>query len=267
MSRVDASPSSSPLLSFRDVTFRRQGRVILDSVSFDVHAGEIVALIGPSGVGKSTLFRLALGFLRPDAGEIRVVGEETSRLDEAALTRVRENVGIVFQDAALFTSLDVEENVGFGLSEMKLPEAQLRERVRGALAAVGLTELRERMPDELSGGQAQRVAVARAIVTAPRVMLYDEPTQGLDPRLGLELVQQIRTLAETGVASLIVTHQLEYWRGPQQRIVLLDEGRIRYDGPAGRLGEVDDVFVRAFFGVLDHETAARTQRVVTAAAP
>ncbi len=247
--RTDADPpvSPDPLLAFRDVTFRRDARVILERVSLAVRAGEIVALIGPSGAGKTTLFRLALGFLRPDEGEIRVVGRDIAHLDESALADVRRDMGIVFQDAALFTSLDVEENVAFGLAEAGLPEAELHERVHRALAAVGLQHLGDRMPDEISGGQAQRVAVARAIINEPRVMLYDEPTQGLDPRLGLDIVDQVVRLSRGGVASLVVTHQIEYWHHCAHRVALLDGGRLRYDGPPDKLRSLDDQFVRSFF--------------------
>lgn len=238
-------------LAFRDVTFRWDEKVILDRVSLEVHPGETVALLGPSGAGKTTLFRLALGFIRADAGEVWVAGREITRLSERQLLPVRAQVGIVFQDGALFTSMDVAENVAFGIAESGLPPAELEARVHRALASVGLEELAHRMPDELSGGQAQRVAVARAIVAEPRIMLYDEPTQGLDPRRALDVVHEIVRLARTGVASLVVTHQLEYARKYADRIALLQGGRIAYDGPVDGLRSQRDPFVQSFFEVLD----------------
>jgi phospholipid/cholesterol/gamma-HCH transport system ATP-binding protein len=241
-------------LFFKNVTFRRGDRVILNDVTLAVRPGETLALIGPSGAGKTTLFRLALGFLRPDVGEVWVAGREISRLSERELAAVRANVGIVFQDGALFTSMDVSDNVAFGLAESSLPEAELQERVRRTLASVGLEEFGDRMPDELSGGQAQRVAVARAIVTEPRVMLYDEPTQGLDPRRALDVAEQIMRLSAEGVASLAVTHQLEYARKYAHRIALLQEGQIQYDGSVAGLRDLDDPFVHSFFEVLDNES-------------
>lgn len=247
-----------PPLSFVNVTFRRDARTILDDVSLSVHPGETVALLGPSGAGKTTLFRLALGFLTPDEGEVWVAGTEISGLGERELARVRANVGIVFQDGALFTSMTVADNVAFGLADSGLSEADQAERVRRTLAAVGMEEFAERMPDELSGGQAQRVAVARAIVAEPRVMLYDEPTQGLDPRRALDVVEQIRRLSRGGVASLIVTHQLEYARHYADRVALLEDGRIRYDGPVAGLRALDDEFIQSFFRVLDHTAPATT---------
>jgi energy-coupling factor transporter ATP-binding protein EcfA2 len=147
--------------------------------------------------------------------------------------------------------MDVEENVAFGLAESGLPDDEIASRVRRTLAAVGLEDFGERMPDELSGGQAQRVAVARAIINEPRLMLYDEPTQGLDPQRGLAVVEQIIQLANTGVASLVVTHQIEYWRQHCTRTVLLEGGRIQYNGPPRGLRSLNDPFVGSFFELLD----------------
>jgi phospholipid/cholesterol/gamma-HCH transport system ATP-binding protein len=245
-----AQPPSEPL-AFRDVVFRRDGRLILDRVSLSVPAGATVALLGPSGAGKTTLFRLALGFLKPESGEVWVNGREISDLDERALFDVRSDVGIVFQDGALFTSMTVAENVGFGMAETAMSEDDIRARVEKTLTRVGMETFADRMPDELSGGQAQRVAVARAIAAEPRVMLYDEPTQGLDPMRSLDVVEQIRRLARAGVASLAVTHQFEYARLYADRVALLEDGRIRYDGPVSGLRTLDDAFIQSFFRILD----------------
>jgi phospholipid/cholesterol/gamma-HCH transport system ATP-binding protein len=247
------APTAETLLSFQDVSLNRGERVVLDHISLDVAAGEIVALIGPSGAGKTTLFKIALGFLRPTSGEVWVGGREISKLSEKELAAVRGNEGIVFQDAALFTSMDVSENVAYGLADAGLPRAEIQERVKRTLAAVGLEGLEDRMPDELSGGQAQRVAVARAIISEPRIMLYDEPTQGLDPRRGLDVVEQIVRLSRTGVASLVVTHQLEYAKQYAHRLALLEDGHIVYDGPMDGLRKLDDSFARSFFELLESD--------------
>lgn len=238
-------------LVYRDVTVRLGGRTILERVNFEVAEGETVAIIGPSGAGKTTLFRLALGFLHPVSGEVWVAGREITRLPESKLADIRAQVGIVFQDGALFTSMTVRENVAFGLSETGLSDAEVQARVQRVLVAVGMEDFIDRMPDELSGGQAQRVAVARAIVTEPRVMLYDEPTQGLDPRRALDVAEQIQRLASTGVASVVVTHQLEYARRYAHRIALLQNGRIAFDGDEDGLRRLDDPFVRSYFEVLE----------------
>lgn len=247
--RSGAAPSE-PLV-FRDVTVAYGRKVIVDRVTLAVDEGETLALIGPSGAGKTTLFRLALGFLRPVSGEVWVAGREISRLSEKELASVRRELGIVFQDGALFTSMTVGENVGFGIAETAMPAAEKDERVRRTLAAVGMEEFIDRMPDELSGGQAQRVAVARAIITEPAVMLYDEPTQGLDPRRALDVVEQIMRLAKTGVASMVVTHQLEYARKYADSIALLQNGRIAYRGPVEGLRKLPDPFVQSYFEVLE----------------
>ena len=244
-------PPADVPLAFRHVTFTRDDRVVLADVSLEVHAGEVVALLGPSGAGKTTIFRLALGFLQPDEGEIWVAGREISRMSERELAPIRKNLGIVFQDAALFTSMDVSDNVGFGLAESGMPEKDLATRVRRTLAAVGLQDLGDRMPDEISGGQAQRVAVARAIIAEPLIMLYDEPTQGLDPLRALDVVEQVLRLAQTGVASLAVTHQLEYARQYADRVILIEDGRLFYDGSVEGLRVLENAFIRSFFEVLD----------------
>lgn len=246
----DRAPSAP--LAFRDVVIAFDEKVILNRVSLEVNAGETVALIGPSGAGKTTLFRLALGFLKPRSGEVWVAGREISHLRERELFEVREQVGIVFQDGALFTSMTVGENVGFGMPEGVLPPQELDARVRRTLATVGMEDFIDRMPDELSGGQAQRVAVARAIVAEPRVMLYDEPTQGLDPRRALDVTEQIARLAKTGVASMVVTHQLEYARKYAHRIALLLNGRIAFNGTVAELRQLQDPFVQSYFEVLEN---------------
>lgn len=253
MSETRSSAPPSAPLAFRDVVVAFDEKVILNRVSLEVNAGETVALIGPSGAGKTTLFRLALGFLKPRSGEVWVAGREISRLSERELFEVREQVGIVFQDGALFTSMSVGENVGFGMAEGALPPKELEERVRRTLSMVGMEEYIDRMPDELSGGQAQRVAVARAIVAEPRVMLYDEPTQGLDPRRALDVAEQIARLAQTGVASMVVTHQLEYARKYADRIALLLDGRIRFVGTVDELRRLDVPFVQSYFEVLEND--------------
>ncbi len=251
------APEEMPPLSFQEVTFRWGDRVILDRVSLDVRAGEIVALLGPSGAGKTTMFRLALGFLKPASGKVFVCGREISQMRERELAQVRQNLGILFQNGALFTSMDVAENVAFGLAESRLSEEVIAARVKETLEQVELEGFEERMPDELSGGQAQRVAVARAIINTPRVMLYDEPTQGLDPLRALDVVREIVRLSRTGVASLAVTHQLEYARQYAGRVALLEDGRIRFDGPVGELRRLDDPFIQSFFAVLDRERVVR----------
>lgn len=238
-------------IRFADVVVQMSGKTVLDGISLTVRPGETVALLGPSGTGKTTLLRVALGFLRPTSGEMWIGGHEISRLDERDLFDVRRNLGIVFQDGALFTSMSVAENVAFSIAEEGLDDDEIQRRVRAVLTSVGLEDLEHRMPDELSGGQAQRVAVARAIIAEPSVMLYDEPTQGLDPRRALDVCNEIRRLSQTGVASIVVTHQPEFARLFSDRIALLEHGRIQFDGTLDELRRFDDPFIDSFFEMLE----------------
>ena len=206
---VSPLPLDEPVISFRDVSLAFD-RPILRGVSFDLNPGETKVVLGGSGSGKTTLLRLILGLLKPDSGSVTVAGTDVTTLTEEELRPVRLRVGMVFQEGALFDSLKVAENVGFQLSEVEgLSEEEVENRVRQMLGFVGLASFYERMPSELSGGQRRRVAVARALAAQPEIMLYDEPTTGLDPITAstiTDLIVKVRDL--DGVSSLLVTHQL-----------------------------------------------------------
>ena len=167
---------------FQDVTLAFDDKVILDRVSFTLPRGQLKIVLGASGAGKSTILRLILGLLKPDAGAIYVAGERVDQMKERDLMHVRGKLGMVFQEGALFDSLTVRENVGYKLfEESHLPIDEVDARVMEVLGFVGLEDFRDRMPSELSGGQRRRVAIARAMAAKPRLLLYDEPTTGLDP--------------------------------------------------------------------------------------
>jgi phospholipid/cholesterol/gamma-HCH transport system ATP-binding protein len=198
-----------PIISFRDVQLSFD-RPILRGVSFDLALGTTKIVLGGSGSGKTTILRLILGLLKPDSGSIHVDGTEVGRLGEEELRPFRLKIGMVFQEGALFDSLTVGENVGYRLVEDgDMPEAEIEARVREMLGFVGLEKFYGRMPSELSGGQRRRVAFARALVARPQIMLYDEPTTGLDPITATtitDLIAKVRDL--DGVTSILVTHQL-----------------------------------------------------------
>ena len=198
-----------PVISFRDVHLSFD-RPVLRGVSFDLRPGETKVVLGGSGSGKTTLLRLILGLLEPDSGSITVTGTEVSGRSEEELRPVRLRVGMVFQEGALFDSLKVGENVGFQLAESgETSEEETDVRVQEMLGFVGLGTLADRMPSELSGGQRRRVAVARALAARPEVMLYDEPTTGLDPITATSITNLIVKVRDLdGVSSLLVTHQL-----------------------------------------------------------
>src|SRR6185503_13746648 len=168
-------------IEFHDVTMAYEDRVILDDVSFIVNPGETKIVMGGSGTGKSTILKLVLGLIKPQTGRILIDGEDVTVYSEGEMTAVRQKIGMVFQEGALFDSLSVYENVGFRLFEQGVPEAEIEENVRRMLRFVNMEDAMYMMPAELSGGMRRRVGIARALVGNPKLVLFDEPTAGLDP--------------------------------------------------------------------------------------
>jgi phospholipid/cholesterol/gamma-HCH transport system ATP-binding protein len=209
-SQTTAFEHQEPIISVKDLVFRRGRRTILDGISFDVRRGSIVAFMGPSGAGKTTVLQLISGQLRPDEGSIRVNGQEVSGMSHRELYRFRRNIGVLLQNGALFTDLTVFENIATPLREhADLPEALVRRLVMIKLNAVGLGGTEELMPHELSGGMARRIALARAVVLDPAIMMYDEPMTGLDP-IAVSTVRHLmrETNDALGMTSLVVTHNV-----------------------------------------------------------
>src|SRR5690242_19211192 len=203
-------PSSEIVLEFKDVELGFDRHLVLRGISFQLHRGETKVLFGVAGSGKSVLLKLALGLLKPDAGTITVLGNEVTAMREQDLYALRRKIGMVFQESALFDSLTVEENVAFRLMEEHLPPDEIRQRVTEALRFVELEHTLEKFPSELSGGMRRRVAIARAIVTQPEIILYDSPTGGLDPITSttiVELLLKQRDVYQT--SALMVTHRLQ----------------------------------------------------------
>ncbi len=197
-------------IEFDNVSIAFDEKVVLDGISFNLHHGETKALFGVAGSGKSILLKLAIGLLRPDSGRITVLGEEITSMTERQLFDLRRRVGIVFQESALFDSLKVWENVSFRLMEEKIPFDEIERRVHEALRFVELERTFDMFPSELSGGMRRRVAIARAIITQPEVILYDSPTGGLDPVTAnniVELIMKQRDVYKT--SALLVTHRLQ----------------------------------------------------------
>lgn len=266
-----AMAAAGPVIEFDRVSLAFDDKVILKEVSFRLERGAMAIVLGASGAGKSTVLRLILGLLRPDDGQIRVDGARIDDMSERDLMSVRRNLGMVFQEGALFDSLTVRENVGYRLyEETRLPLAEVDARVREVLGYVGLLDYGDRMPSELSGGQRRRVAIARALTAKPRILLYDEPTTGLDPITGLSIDGEIIKLRDLEqVSSMIVTHQLRdafYIATHEARRVgdgvtfqpaspavaarttflMLKDGRVAFEGPADELRASDDAYLRAF---------------------
>ncbi|MBT8039606.1 MAG: ATP-binding cassette domain-containing protein [Xanthomonadales bacterium] len=249
--QTDAASDSAredTIIRIRDLVFRRGRKTILDGISLDIQRGSIVAFMGPSGAGKTTVLRLISGQLQPDEGSIEIDGEMVSDMSRAELYRFRRNIGVLLQDGALFTDLTVFENIATPIREhTDLPEPLVRRLVMSKLNAVGLGGIEERMPHELSGGQARRVAFARAVVLDPSLMLYDEPTTGLDPIA----VSTVRTLMrETndvlGLTSLVVTHNVDQVDRLADYAIIISGGKIAGKGSPQSLHDSTDPGVDQF---------------------
>jgi phospholipid/cholesterol/gamma-HCH transport system ATP-binding protein len=199
------------MIEFRNVHMAFDEEVVLTNASFKIHRGETKIILGESGSGKSTILKLILGLIQPDFGQILIEGHDITQMTERELVPIRRNIGMVFQEGALFDSLSVKENVGYRLSEEKqLNEDEITTAVLQLLSFVGLEEAIDKMPAELSGGMKRRVGIARALVGTPKVVLYDEATAGLDPinkRTIVELMVKLRDIE--GVTSVFVTHDLQ----------------------------------------------------------
>ncbi len=206
---VDDAAREIPAIEFRNVTMMFDERKVLDNLSFKVMKGETKIILGGSGSGKSTTIKLVLGLLKPDSGRILVDGEDITDYSESQMMRVRKNIGMIFQEGALFDSLSVYENVAFKLHEQGVPEDEVEGEVRRMLRFVNLEESIDKMPAELSGGMRRRVGIARALVGDPKIVMFDEPTAGLDPptaRTICELAMKLRDLED--VSSIFVTHEM-----------------------------------------------------------
>jgi phospholipid/cholesterol/gamma-HCH transport system ATP-binding protein len=273
VAQTTEAPRAEPVaVAFEAVSLAFDDHVVLDRVSFELAAGRMAIFLGASGAGKSTVLRLVLGLLKPDTGRIFINGRRIDDTSERELLHVRSEIGMVFQEGALFDSLTVRENTGYRLyEETQMPMAEVDQRVREVLGFVGLQEYAERMPSELSGGQRRRVAIARAIAARPHLVLYDEPTTGLDPITALTVDAEIIKLRDLEhVTSMIVTHQLRdaFYiathtlasagagepsfvsaspeKAAETTFIMLKDGRIAFQGSAEELRTSADGYLRAF---------------------
>jgi phospholipid/cholesterol/gamma-HCH transport system ATP-binding protein len=271
VSREEAFGPGSPIVVFDRVSLAFDDRVILRNVSFTLIMGHTKVVLGASGAGKSTILKLILGLLRADAGVIWVNGERVDQLNERQLMRVRGELGMVFQEGALFDSLTVRENVGYKLyEETRQPLGEVHERVEEVLGFMGLAEHIDKMPSALSGGQRRRVAIARAMAAKPRLLLYDEPTTGLDPITSITIDDEIIKLRDVeNVSSILVTHQLrdafyvatheavrengevqiiqaDRGKCAETEFLMLKDGDVVFEGNATELRSSKDEYIRSF---------------------
>ncbi len=270
---AEALAHGGPIIVFDKVNLSFDDKVILRDVSFTLQTGHTKIFLGASGAGKSTILRLILGLLKPDSGVIFVNGERVDDMTEEQLMAVRADLGMVFQEGALFDSLTVRENVGYKLfEELHWPLDKANTRVAEVLGFIGLGEFIDRMPSELSGGQRRRVAIARAMAAKPRILLYDEPTTGLDPITSITVDEEIIKLRDLeNVSSVLVTHQLrdaffvaehtavregqglvfpraKPAKASEAEFIMLKEGRISFEGNAQELRAIAeaDPYIEAF---------------------
>jgi len=223
-------------------------QVVLRSISFFVEAGESVAIIGRSGTGKSVLIKHLVGLLSPDEGAVRVEGQDLVGMSERQMLSVRQKFGMLFQGAALFDSMNVHENIAFPLRRSGVTDgAEINRRVESVLGLVELPGVGGKMPSELSGGMQKRVGLARAIVHRPQIILYDEPTTGLDPVVADSIDQlMMRVRDQYSVTSIVITHDMRCARRMGQRIIYLREGQVYLDAPAEEVFNSEDPQVSRF---------------------
>jgi phospholipid/cholesterol/gamma-HCH transport system ATP-binding protein len=269
---VDDRDRAIPAIEFRNVTMEFDNRKVLNDLSFKVMKGETKIILGGSGCGKSTTIKLVLGLLKPDSGQILVDGEDITHYSEVQMMRVRKKIGMIFQEGALFDSLSVYENVAFKLHEQGVPEDEVEAEVRRMLRFVNLEAAIEKMPSELSGGMRRRVGIARALVGDPKIVLFDEPTAGLDPptaRTICELAMKLRDLED--VSSIFVTHEmnnLDYLTSEyavvdeagevvfetegeklcliNSKVLMMRDGQIIFSGTDEALRKADDPYIHRF---------------------
>ena len=221
---------------------------VLNGISLQVERGETVAVLGRSGIGKSVLLKLIIGLQPSDSGSVKIDGQEITGLDVQQLNEVRRRIGFLFQEAALYDSLTVEENVAFPLSRhTNLPAAERKKRVRELLGSVGMDQDLEKMPSEISGGMQKRVGLARALALDPNILLFDEPTAGLDPITAAEIGKLILELKQKRqMTAIVVTHDIRGAKVFSDRMALIHEGNILAEGPLAELQKSKHPFVVQF---------------------
>jgi phospholipid/cholesterol/gamma-HCH transport system ATP-binding protein len=247
---VRTQPDSAALVRVRGLTTVLNGKTIFDAMDLDIPRGKITAIMGPSGTGKTTLLKHITGQMRGDAGQVWVDGQNVPELSREKLFKLRERIGYLFQNSALLTDFDVFENVAFPLRQhTDLPEVLIRNIVLTKLQAVGLRGASALMPTELSGGMARRVALARAIVFDPQMILYDEPFVGLDPIALNQVLKLIRSLNQTlGITSVLVAHELAAVQHIADHVYLIANGKIVAQGDPATLAHDGSPWTRQFFG-------------------
>lgn len=254
------------MIELKNVWLSYGGKQVLKDVSLKVPDGRITAILGPSGSGKSTILKLMIGLIRPDGGEILVDNTDVVKMPESKLFPIRKQMGMVFQGNALFDSLTVLENLGFFLAEnLNLPDEEINERVRKQIVFAGLEGYENELPDSLSGGMQKRLAITRALIFDPEMVLLDEPTVGLDPVSSKKILDVIAKLREEkGLGAVMVTHTIGDVFAIADKVVVLFEGKIIFDDVTDKLHDCDHPFIQSFLTEADtpqsmHHHAKRSE--------
>ncbi len=244
------TPNGEDVIRFEGVVKRFGQRTVLDGLDLVVRRGETLVVMGPSGTGKSVMLRHAIGLLRPDEGRVEVAGNDLATIEKEELSALRRRMGYLFQEGALINWMNVGDNLALPLREnTDFPEDEIRSRVLEKLALVHLEDVWEKMPSEISGGMRKRVGLARALITDPEIVLYDEPNSGLDPEISMAINLLIRELAETlDITSIVVTHLVSCVRVVADRVTMLENGRKIVDTTPEDFLAAEHPRVKSFLG-------------------
>jgi phospholipid/cholesterol/gamma-HCH transport system ATP-binding protein len=251
MVNTNTQQTGEKVIDIQDLAISFGEQEVLKGISFFLNEGENLVVLGKSGTGKSVLIKCISGLLYPDRGSINVLGEDVTTLKPKSLSDLRKKIGFLFQSGALYDSMSVRENLEFPLRRIKqkITENEINDKVKEALKNVGLEHALNKMPSELSGGMRKRIALARTIISNPKIILYDEPTTGLDPITSSEISELINEIQEKlKTSSLVITHDIPCAREVSNRVIILKDGFIHDDGTLEELEAKDDEWMKLFFG-------------------
>jgi len=245
---MDNSNKTPPVIKIKDLRKSFDDNHVLNGFSMELYLGENLVIMGKSGSGKSVMIKCLVGLIQPDQGDIEIMNKNISELDQNELNDLRTEIGFLFQGSALYDSMTVRDNLKFPLRKRKVGPVEEEKLVLKALQSVGLTEAIDLMPNELSGGMKRRVALARAIILNPKIIIYDEPTTGLDPITAKEIIELMRNIQKKyGASSLIITHDVDCARVIANRMILLIDGINYVEGTFEELSTSKDKNIQAFF--------------------